>query len=295
MKHRCNILSRCFGGIDVRSVSPKKIDEYFNFRMTENPNISPNTISKELVTLSQFLKYCARNEFIDVVPIFPSQETTNNPRPYFTQDEWKHLLAVARERIEKCKNVKIKKDRQELYWFMVWMAHGFCRVGELLDLTRDRVRIFNHENRDDDYLEVNYRGKTGMRTTYTLKGSVRVMEQIDRYYGWKSTSKERIFRQNHSRAFAKLLDSAELRYDSYGRKRDMVSCRHTCLMWRLLDDPSIPMKGLAQNAGTSIEVLDKYYLSHITTTMMRSRLISTASSRKPKKRKVNKKKPTRTV
>jgi hypothetical protein len=62
--------------------------------------------------------------------------------------------------------------------------------------------------------------------------------------------------------------------------RPLYSLRHTALMYRALYG-EVDKLVLARNAGTSIDQLEKFYLSHITAGMKRESL----HSRKPVRRK----------
>ena len=64
--------------------------------------------------------------------------------------------------------------------------------------------------------------------------------------------------------FRELLLAAGLRTDSFGNVRNLKSLRSTALMMRIKANPHINLKLLADNAGTSVAMLDKFYLARLT-------------------------------
>ena len=68
-------------------------------------------------------------------------------------------------------------------------------------------------------------------------------------------------------SFEKLLEETGLAEDQYGRKRVIYSLRHTALMLRLLNGDNVDHLMLARNAGTSVNQLERFYLSHVEATM----------------------------
>ena len=67
---------------------------------------------------------------------------------------------------------------------------------------------------------------------------------------------------NIRRLFGNLLRDTQLSRDERGRARTLYSLRHTALMFRFLYGDNINIFTLATNALTSVEMLEKFYLSH---------------------------------
>ena len=65
--------------------------------------------------------------------------------------------------------------------------------------------------------------------------------------------------------FRKLLEVSNLRVDTEtGKRRSLYSVRHTSLAMRtLLSEGKVNLLMLAQNAGTSIEMLETFYLKRL--------------------------------
>lgn len=65
------------------------------------------------------------------------------------------------------------------------------------------------------------------------------------------------------RQFSVVLEVAELALGSRGEVRSLYSLRHTCIMYRLLYGDGLDLLTLARNARTSVEMIDRFYASHL--------------------------------
>ena len=75
--------------------------------------------------------------------------------------------------------------------------------------------------------------------------------------------------QNRTTAYERMRDMFEaaleecgFALDEFGKKRTLYSLRHTALMFRLLYGDGVELLILSKNAGTSLDQLDRFYLSH---------------------------------
>jgi hypothetical protein len=76
-------------------------------------------------------------------------------------------------------------------------------------------------------------------------------------YTNRETAKERM-----DDSFKALLKECHSEFDEFGNKRTIYSLRHTALMLRLLHGNNVDLLMLARNAGTSVDQLERFYLSH---------------------------------
>ncbi len=63
--------------------------------------------------------------------------------------------------------------------------------------------------------------------------------------------------------FRTILDEEDLRFDREGLPRTAYSLRHTNICFRLMEGADIYQ--IAKNCRTSVEMIEKYYASHIKT------------------------------
>jgi len=76
---------------------------------------------------------------------------------------------------------------------------------------------------------------------------------------------DRLFPANHKRQFNRILDAEELKFDRDGNRRTAYSLRHTYICFRLMEGADIYQ--IAKNCRTSVEMIEKYYASHIKTNL----------------------------
>ena len=77
---------------------------------------------------------------LDELPEFPSfrgaaWEVVPSPRPFLTHEQWVKLRKLAKARVaEPDLNPRTKRQRQELYWFLLMSVGSALRVGEAYSL-----------------------------------------------------------------------------------------------------------------------------------------------------------------
>jgi len=62
-------------------------------------------------------------------------------------------------------------------------------------------------------------------------------------------------------------DRADLDTDAYGQRHTTYSLRHRALCFQILKTGGSDLLSLAKNARTSVDMLEKFYLSHLTPRM----------------------------
>jgi hypothetical protein len=85
------------------------------------------------------------------------------------------------------------------------------------------------------------------------------------------------------RQFSVVLELTGLAIGARGEERSLYSLRHTCIMYRLLYGDGLDLLTLARNARTSVEMIDRFYASHLEGEMN----IAAIQSRKRKKKSTN--------
>ena len=64
-----------------------------------------------------------------------------------------------------------------------------------------------------------------------------------------------------------MCEKAKLGTDAYGQKHTTYSLRHSALCFQILKTGGSDLLALAKNARTSTDMLEKFYLSHLTPQM----------------------------
>lgn len=65
-----------------------------------------------------------------------------------------------------------------------------------------------------------------------------------------------------------VVSKADLETDAYGQEHTTYSLRHTALSFRLLKGDAVSLNVLAANARTSVDMLERFYVSHLKQEMM---------------------------
>jgi integrase len=72
---------------------------------------------------------------------------------------------------------------------------------------------------------------------------------------------DRLFPTYQHELFNRVLEEEELKFDREGQRRTFYSLRHTYICIRLMEGADIYQ--IAKNCRTSVEMIEKYYASHI--------------------------------
>jgi len=281
--------------IVVAAIDTPKILEFVQWRQkrttlgrSANGQITANTLHKDLVTLRQILKFAVARGVISNVPVFPGAHIIGsieaNPQPWLTKDEWKRLMQVAADRIKAAPNTRTRAQRQELRDFCEFMLMTGLRVDEARKLQVRDVAIaytdktapgvipaptskpFTKSRRNvmvqfqHPYFRIRVReSKTGPRVCHSRIGGYLVLGRLTE--GKAPT--DRLFREHHRDSFRELLIAAGLRTNAYGLPRNTKCLRPTAISHWLLDKPTIPLSWLAANCGTSITMLQSFYVKRL--------------------------------
>jgi len=100
-----------------------------------------------------------------------------------------------------------------------------------------------------------------------LAGAVGAYRRQKKLLGLADDSTEPLFKNHHRDGFRELLEAAGLRCNAVGRKRNLKCLRCTGIMARIKFKPNINLKVLADNVGTSVAMLDQFYLKPLNVEM----------------------------
>ena len=226
--------------------------------------LKPSTLHKDLVLIRGILKAAREEEWISSIPDFPSVGTIEpNRRPWLEPDEWATLQRVAKARIrEQGLNPRTKTQREELWDFCLLMVHTGARVNEIRNLRVGNCAVkANPKNPKRQYLELWINGKTGRRKAIGWSGAATAYQRLVKRRSLNSN--DLLFTEHHRDGFRELLEAANLRFDADGVARNLKSLRSTGIAFRLRSNPRINLKLLGVQSGTSVQMLDTYYLKRL--------------------------------
>ena len=287
-----NGLGAFFKRIDIGSISTGMARDYLCFAAEHSKldQLATTTQRNHLSTLNAILKFAAERRLIVAAPAMPRLRLKDNPRPCFQDWEINELCQVARRLSQWAtwrEDQTAALEWQELEDFVIFMVSTFLRAGEWKELRQRHCRVIHREH---SYLEVVVpNGKTHKRKVVSMPEAIPAFQRIierdgsdpDRFlfknrYANRETAKERM-----DDSFKALLKECHSEFDEFGNKRTIYSLRHTALMLRLLHGDNVDLLMLARNAGTSVDQLERFYLSHADPAMKVANLQSYKPRRKP--------------
>ena len=256
---------------------------------------SDKTLQMEGSLLKQIFWWGHRRGIVNRQPFIRSPKDASQKnlqvarRPTFELDEWRKLYRYMREwvkgenvGIQPRKNGRFSKTRSvvqrphSLHIFqrnlirnyILFLANSGLRPNESKQL---RWRDIKETSEGHKYIYVRPTTKTGERDTFPLPHAFRYLERIreqSEYTGEDDLvfgSREGKPVGNFGKTFKKILTDINLLVDGEGRVRTIYSLRHFYATQRLSSKTKpIPMEVLAQNMGTSPQMMFKHY-RHLTT------------------------------
>lgn len=125
------------------------------------------------------------------------------------------------------------------------------------------VEITEDRETGETILVIEVRGKRGVGYCKSTHSAVHPFERLVKRV--KPKPGDLLFPGNHLMLFNNVLAETNLKVDREGQSRTAYSLRHTYICFRLLDGADIYQ--IAKNCRTSVEMIEKYYASHIHTSI----------------------------
>jgi integrase len=143
------------------------------------------------------------------------------------------------------------------------MANTGIRPDEAARLEYRDVSIVDDEATGETILEIEVRGKRGVGYCKSTSGAVGPFRRMKKRNNPEPT--DRLFPKTHHGLFNRILKEEGLKLDREGNRRTAYSLRHTYICLRLMEGADIYQ--IAKNCRTSVEMIEKYYASHIKTSL----------------------------
>jgi integrase len=279
-----------FGEMGLSEITPGVVQEYRIHRleksMTERGKPpAHNTMHQEIVALRQTLKTALRHDWLTHLPDLSQPYRSNSKvshRAWFSPEEYKRLYEATRSRARAPKRARYTWESEQLHDYVLFMANTGLRPDEANRLQFRDVEIVEDEGTNETILEIEVRGKRGVGYCKSMSGAVRPFERLQgrprpRYAyvevgpdadagglpedGRISQPTDPVFPKSHRQLFNTILDEEGLKKDRDGQARTAYSLRHTYICLRLMEGADIYQ--VAKNCRTSVEMIEKYYASHI--------------------------------
>ncbi|MCL6684082.1 tyrosine-type recombinase/integrase [Sphingomonas alba] len=268
-----NGLGAFFKRKDIANITTDDVRQYLCFAAagSKQGQLATTTQRNHLSTLNAILKFGAERRLIEAAPPMPRLRLKDNPRPYFNDIEIRELCLCAGflKRGAAAKgDERLAAQWTEVEDFVTFMLATFLRAGEWKELRQKHCYPVDGAN---PYLEVSVpNGKTHPRRVVSMPEALPVWGRIiarngddpERLLFLQQYQNRETAKEHMDDLFKALLREADLEFDSFGNKRTLYSLRHTALMNRLIHGQNIDIFMLAKNAGTSVDQLERFYLSH---------------------------------
>ena len=276
-----------FGDKPVTEVTAGLIQDYRVHRMTSRSDGEGNvkrpsrsTMHSEIVTLRQVLKTANRKGWITGLPDMSAPYKTSGKishRAWFSPDEYRTLYEATRARAKKPKKERWRGESEKFHDYVLFMANTGLRPDEASRLEFRDVTVVEDEDMNERILEIEVRGKRGVGYCKSMAGAVLPFERLRARANPKPTVL--IFGPVQRELMNAILDELGLKKDREGNPRTAYSLRHTYISMRLMEGADIYQ--VAKNCRTSVEMIEKYYASHIKNTLDASAI--NVRKQKPKK------------
>jgi hypothetical protein len=263
-----------FGQHDVGKITPGMVRDYLLFldQRREKP-LAMSTKSKQCGVLRQVLMLALEDGVIDIGPPMPKMRTVDKPRVSFTDAEYARLLEFARVTADQGETrVRVVPVSREHYNLIVFAVHSFLRPTET-ELFGIRFCDIEVMNDDPKHLLMTLTGKTGFRKSASMRAAVDIFEKQRELHAERKDT-DYVFMPEYAnrttavntyrRIFNYFFQETGLKKDKDGNDRSPYSLRHYALQTRLVkSDGKVNIYWLAENAGTSVEQLERFYLKNL--------------------------------
>ena len=266
-------LNPFFGSMGISNVTPGAVQDYrIHRRQAERPP-ARTTLHHELVTLRQVLKTAMRHGWLSHLPDLTAPYKSSGKishRAWFSPEEYKQLYTATRARANDKENHR-RKASEQLHDYVLFMANTGLRPDESALLEFRDVKIV--EEGGERILELVVRGKRGVGYCKSTRGALRPFERVMARHSTQGGDGEvtppkptgRLFPTRQTKLLNTILAETGLKEDREGQRRTAYSLRHTYICMRLMEGADIYQ--VAKNCRTSVEMIEKFYASHIKTNL----------------------------
>jgi integrase len=143
------------------------------------------------------------------------------------------------------------------------MVNTGLRPDEAQRLQFRDVNVVVDGDTGERILEIEVRGKRGVGYCKSMPGAVMPFQRTRKRKGGQPS--DPVFGAVQRGLFNAVLDELDLKKDREGNARTAYSLRHTYICLRLMEGADIYQ--VAKNCRTSVEMIEKYYASHIKNTL----------------------------
>lgn len=280
------------GKHDLADIDYAMLDAFKTYLFGKN--LAPASIKINFVFVKKILDHALRTNVIRTSLILPKVKADDNARGYFTAREYWQLCRMARKlrgetsalmqrtggtdaapELKKLRNIPVTDEISVLIPFMVYT---FWRPTDIKNVKHRHIEI--KTGKDGRYLwmpipasKAHSKPMTSLPRAAIFYDRIRAKRLaeikgtdavIDDEYVFMPAHKNRDYALRQiARQFDVILEAAQLRLSAEGDVRTLYSLRHTSLMFRFIYGGNIDSLKLANNARTSVDMLERFYLAQL--------------------------------
>ena len=266
-----------FNQKSIKTITRFDLEELFS-HLSVNSKLKTTSIKKVQNLIKKLFKYAYENNIIDKLPYFPTVTTIDTPRPTFTLAQYKTLIKTSDSMIKKKIVIRGHQYREDMTYLIQFMMNTFVRPTDLKYLRHRNIvveKIFDDAQKRDCLAIYYEHGKTKTRRiTYSLESAVGIYQKLVNFYKDNNEDiksddyvffpkiKNRDFAlRTIQRLFNELLNNTKLKKSNLNENHSLYSLRHTSISLRIYD--GVDINTIARNANTSVDMINRFYASHI--------------------------------
>lgn len=254
-----------FGSKALVEITSGMIQDYRISRLREGGDgkvPSRSTLHQELVCFRQTLKFANRHGWMPALPDMSAPYRGSNKvshRAWFSPEEYKALRDATRDRAKNPKKERWRTAGEDLLDYILFQVNTGLRPDETKRLQVRDIEIAEDGPDQERILHIAVRGKRGTGWAKSMPGAVIPFQRMSARH--KLGPADLLFPRIQRDLFNILLAELDMKHDREGNPRTTYSLRHTYISMRLLEGADIYQ--IAKNCRTSVEMIEKFYASHI--------------------------------
>lgn len=265
-------MSPYFAKYDVKSITYSHINNYINTVKEKSPDLSNASFKKHFQVLRRIFTYCERENLIEKIPTFPTIKDQSIARGFFNKKEYNQFKKEIVTQTKLGAKIRGNSIDRQFGLLVTFMTNTFLRPSDIKNLKHRNIEIIDYD--EEKFLEITTdSSKTKNTPVISMRDAVDIYEDIcklndnfckpDDYVFYPQFEVRDSASKLMSDIFNHVAESCDLKTTKNGQNRTLYSFRHTAIMFRLLYGDKVDLLTLAKNCRTSVEMIEKFYASHL--------------------------------